>query len=110
MAFVMKALDNKQSPAKQITYSQFIQNVEAGNVKEVSFQGLDIIQGKFIDGFENGTYFELTGNTGDETFKILKSHNIIPNYKREEKQSFWSTVFINWFPMILLFVIFKCLK
>ena len=50
--------------------------------------------------------FKLTGNTGDETFRILRKHGIIPNYKEEEKQGLLSTIFINWFPMILLFVIF----
>ncbi|MFT6632844.1 MAG: cell division protease FtsH [Bacteriovoracaceae bacterium] len=106
MAFLMKALDQKQKTAKSITYSDFITAVETGNIKEVTFQGATKIQGKFIDGYEQGTFFELTGNTGDETFKILRAKGIIPNYKAEEKQSFLSTLFINWFPMILLFVIF----
>jgi len=106
MAFVMKVLEQKSSPAKQVTYSQFINAVEAGHVQEVTFQGSDGIIGKFKDGYENGMYFETTGNTGDETFKILRAAKIIPNYKKEEKQGLLSSILINWFPMILLFVIF----
>ena len=106
MAFAMKALDKKEEAAKTITYSDFVTAVEEGNVKEVTFQGDTNIQGKFTDGYERGAYFQLTGNTGDETFRILREHEIIPNYKKEEKQSLLSTIFINWFPMILLFVIF----
>jgi cell division protease FtsH len=106
MAFVMKALDQQRTPAKSISYSQFVQAVEAGHVSDVTFQGDSVIQGKFKDGYENGGVFELTGNTGDETFKILRSAGIVPNYKREEKQGLLSSILINWFPMILLFVIF----
>ncbi len=106
MAFVMKVLEQKHVQAKQINFSNFITAVEAGNVKEVTFQGENAIQGKFKEGYENGTYFELTGNTGDETFRILKTAGIVPNYKKEEKQGFLATLLINWLPMILLFLFF----
>lgn len=106
MAFVMKVLEQKTTTAKNINFSQFITSVESGNVKEVTFQGDNTIQGKFKEGYENGSYFELTGNTGDETFRILKGAGIIPNYKREEKQGFLATLLINWLPMILLFLFF----
>ena len=106
MAFVMKALEQKSTQAENIQFSQFITAVEAGNVKEVTFQGENTIQGKFADGYSKGSYFELTGNTGDETFRILKSAGIIPNYKKEEKQGFLATMLINWLPMILLFLFF----
>lgn len=106
MAFVMKVLEQKNIQAKNINFSQFITAVESGNVKEVTFQGDNTIQGRFKDGYENGSYFELTGNTGDETFRILKQAGIIPNYKREEKQGFLAAMLINWLPMILLFLFF----
>lgn len=106
MAFVMKVLEQKTVSAKNINFSNFITAVESGNVREVTFQGENTIQGKFKEGYESGSYFELTGNTGDETFRILKNHGIIPNYKREEKQGFLATLLINWLPMILLFVFF----
>jgi len=106
MAFVMKVLEQKTVSAKNIQFSNFITAVESGNVREVTFQGDNTIQGKFKEGYENGSYFELTGNTGDETFRILKTHGIIPNYKREEKQGFLATLLINWLPMILLFLFF----
>jgi cell division protease FtsH len=106
MALVMKVLEQKTVTAKNINFSNFITAIENGHVKEVTFQGDNAIQGKFKEGFENGSYFELTGNTGDETFRILKNAGIIPNYKREEKQGFLATLLINWLPMILLFLFF----
>lgn len=106
MAFVMKVLEQKTVSAKNINFSNFITAVEQGQVKDVTFQGDNTIQGKFKEGYENGSYFELTGNTGDETFRILKGAGIIPNYKKEEKQGFLASLLINWLPMILLFVFF----
>ena len=106
MAFVMKVLEQKTISAKNIKFSQFITAVEAGHIREVTFQGENLIQGKFKEGYENGTYFETTGATGDATFKILRDHGITPDYKREEKQGFLATLLINWLPMILLFLFF----
>ena len=106
MALVMKVLEQKTMTAKNINFSQFITAVEADQVRDVTFQGDNVIQGKFKEGYENASYFELTGNTGDETFRILRSKGITPNYKSAEKQSFLATLFINWLPMILLFVFF----
>ena len=106
MAFVIKVLEQSNVQRKRILYSNFIAAVETERVESVTFQGQNVIRGKFKPGYENGSEFELTGNTGDETFRILREHKIIPNYEREEKQGLVSTILINWFPMILLFVIF----
>jgi cell division protease FtsH len=105
-AFIAKVFDERAPIAKPIEYSDFINAVEQDRVQSVTFKGTNTIEGTFVDGYEKGKAFSLTGNTGDETFKILRDKGIIPNYKKEEKQSFLSTLFINWFPMILLFVIF----
>jgi cell division protease FtsH len=106
MAFIMKTIEQGQKPARNITYSQFIQAVENGHVQEVTFQPEYTILGRFKEGYENGTYFELTGNTGTETFNLLREKGITPNYKRDEKPGLLSTLLVNWFPMIILFVLF----
>ena len=80
MAFVMKVLEQKTISAKNIKFSQFITAVEAGHVREVTFQGDNVIQGKFKEGYENGTYFETTGNSGDESFLFLRAQGITPDY------------------------------
>ncbi|MBY0517268.1 MAG: ATP-dependent zinc metalloprotease FtsH [Bacteriovoracaceae bacterium] len=106
MAFIMKTIEQGQKPARNISFSQFIQAVENDHITEVTFQGENTIQGRFKEGYENGSFFELTGNTGDETFRILREKGIVPNYKREEKQGLLSSILINWFPMIILFGVF----
>ncbi len=106
MAFVMKVLEQKTVTQKNINYSNFITALKAGNVKEVTFQTENTIQGKFKDGYENGSYFELVGPTDADSRKTIESNGIIPNYKKEEKQGFLATLLINWLPMILLFLFF----
>jgi cell division protease FtsH len=105
-AFAVKTFEQKNPALKQISYSDFVSSVEAENIREVTFQGPSTIKGKFVEGYESGAYFTLVGNTGDETFKILRKKGITPNYKEEEKPSFLTSILLNWFPMILLFVIF----
>jgi cell division protease FtsH len=107
LAFVMNFVDkNNVEAIKKISYSEFIKAVADKNVMDVTFQGESTIQGKFVEGFESGSSFELTGSTGDITFNTLKENGITPNYKKEERQGLLSMIFINWFPIILLLVIF----
>ncbi len=106
MALLMRALEPQKRNVSKITYSNFISAVESGNVKEVTFQGESNIQGKFIDGYENGNSFELVGDTGEQTFKILREQGIIPNYKEAEKNNLFVKFLLNWFPILLLVGIF----
>ncbi|MAZ48036.1 MAG: cell division protein FtsH [Halobacteriovoraceae bacterium] len=106
MAFLMRALEPQKRNVSKITYSDFITEVESGNIAEVTFQGETTIQGKFVDNYKEGNTFELVGNTGEQTFKILKEQGIIPNYKETEKNSVFMKLFLNWFPILLLVGIF----
>jgi cell division protease FtsH len=107
LAFVMNFVDkNNVEVVKKISYSEFVKAVGDKNIMDVTFQGTNTIQGTFVEGFESGAAFELTGSTGDITFNILKEQGITPNYKKEERQGLLSMIFINWFPIILLLVIF----
>ena len=108
MVFAMKAIDRKDTTTKNISYSEFVDYVQDEQVKDVTFQGTNTIIGTFKDDALDfpGKSFLLVGSTGEQTFKILRENGITPNYKKEEKQSLLSTILINWFPMILIFVIF----
>lgn len=106
MALIAKVAVEEKTTYKRITYPEFIQAVEGNQVSEVTFKGDKRIFGRFVDGYEQGQRFTLTGTTGQETFDILKEHNIYPEYDEEEKQTFFTSLLISWGPMILLFVIF----
>ena len=93
---------------RQLSYSKFIEEVKVGNIREVTFQGKNIIKGTFKQVDEKGRtiYFKVIGNTGETTFKILGKHGIVPNYAEEEKENLFTSLLINWGPMILLILIF----
>ena len=107
-AVISKVMMEGRKGDRQISYSKFIDEVKAGNIREVTFQGKRTIKGTFKQLDEKGrtVYFKVTGDTGETTFKILGDHGIIPNYAEDEKQPLLTSILINWGPMILLIVIF----
>lgn len=106
MALLAKVAMVDKTNHKFIKYPEFVRAVEEKQVEEVVFKGKDTIMGKFKAGYESGSRFSLTGNTGDATFNILRENGIIPQYEEEEKQPFFTSLLLNWGPMILLIVIF----
>ncbi|MBF0363488.1 MAG: ATP-dependent zinc metalloprotease FtsH [Oligoflexia bacterium] len=107
MALIIKTFDQRQGRIEEITYSEFIDAVEKKLIQEVTFKGSSQkIFGKYKTDFKNGSSFELTGSTSKETFDILRTNGITPNYEEEEKPSMLATILINWGPMIILVLIF----
>ena len=106
MAFLAKVVGKNREAYQNITYSEFVNLVEQNQINEVVFKGKSTIIGKFKTTYNSGSSFRLTGNTGDITYKLLQDHKITPNYEDEEKPEFFTTLLINWGPMILLIVIF----
>ena len=106
LALLAKVVSQNKQDSRMLTYSSFVKHVESGQVAEVTFKGNNTIIGRFVEGYDNGSSFKLTGNTGESTIKVLREHNIVENYEEEEKADFLTTLLINWGPMILLLVIF----
>ena len=106
MAVVAKVVTEGKTVYKKINYSEFVRAVESGHIKDVTFKGKNTIIGQFKAGYENEARFKLTGNTGESTFDLLRKNSITPNYEEEEKQPLFTSILINWGPMILLIVIF----
>jgi cell division protease FtsH len=106
LALLAKVVSQNKQDSRMLTYSSFVKHIQSGQVAEVTFKGKNTIIGRFVDGYDNGGSFKLTGNTGESTIKVLREFNIIENYEEEEKADFLTTLLINWGPMILLLVIF----
>lgn len=105
-ALVVKVMQDGNTQIKKVTYSDFIGAVENKRIAEVTFKGKDKIIGKFKPEYEAGKTFQLIGNTGETTFKLLRSNGITPNYAEEDRDNLFTSLLINWGPMILLIVIF----
>lgn len=108
MAFVAKIASDGQQGFSKIQFPEFAQAVRSDYVEEVTIQGENTIIGKFRAGYkglEEGGRFQLTG---DKTLaiEILKEKEMLPEFAQEEGQTFFTSLLINWGPMILLIVIF----
>jgi len=101
MMILLFNMFNKPRPtADKITFSEFISHIESGKITAVVMQGNDI-SGKFEgkDGKEFRTYKPYSD--ADLTAKLLEKKVTI-NAKPEEEKFSWFSIFISWFPLILL--------
>lgn len=108
-ALIAKVATEGQRGQREITYPQFVQEVESGLVMDVTFQGDNKIFGRYVENYpEPGANrnFTLVGPTGEQSYRLLEKQGIIPKYKSEEKPTFFMSLLLNWGPMILLIVIF----
>ncbi|MBC7962379.1 MAG: ATP-dependent metallopeptidase FtsH/Yme1/Tma family protein [Steroidobacteraceae bacterium] len=101
MMILLFNMFNKPRPtAEKINFSDFMSHIESGKITAVVIQGNDI-SGKFEgkDGKEFHTYKPFSD--ADLTEKLLDKKVTI-NAKPEEEKFSWFSIFISWFPLILL--------
>lgn len=83
-----------------VPYSEFIQDVKRGAVKQVILQG-NTVQGVRDNGDRFVTYApEDKGMIGD-----LLAHNVTIQARPQEQQGVLMQMFISWFPMLLLIAV-----
>ena len=106
IAIVLMTLFNSfEAPREQrseMTYSDFIYNVKNGAVREVT------IEGQKIEGvMENGEAFKTFSPETDNRAMVgdLLNNNVTINAEEPESPSLLMTIFIQWFPFLLLIAI-----
>jgi cell division protease FtsH len=100
MMILLFNMFNKPRPtADKITFSDFITQVEAGKIASVTIQGNDII-GKY-EGKDGKEFRSYKPSDADLTDKLLEK-KITVNAKPEEEKFSWFSIFISWFPLLLL--------
>jgi len=96
---VFNNFGNRQVSSRPLEYSSFLQRVKQNDVDRVTIQGREIV-GKFKSGDSFTTYSPETDNKamiGD-----MLEHGVTIEAKPPEEQSLLLTIFINWFPLLLL--------
>ncbi|MFQ5995521.1 MAG: ATP-dependent zinc metalloprotease FtsH [Acidiferrobacterales bacterium] len=87
----------RQPQASPMEYSQFIAKVKQGQIDKVTIQGRNI-RGSLKNGGKFKTYAPADpGLIGD-----LLQHGVAIDAKPQDEQSLLLTIFINWFPLLLL--------
>ncbi len=102
---------SQHNKVKDFNYPKFLQALESKQVikdsivfNRTSQEIKGILNEKGAKAF-GGKDFIIEGNVDDKGFEILRSYGITPSYSNKDK-SFWTTILISWFPLLLLFGIF----
>ena len=86
-----------KSAPSSLDYSDFIEQVKAGRVKEVT------IQGRTIEGIDDqGQRFSTYSPGDDGLVGDLLNNNVIIKASPPEKPSILMSILINWFPLLIL--------
>ena len=92
--------ETRKSTGNTMTYSQFISSVKAGQVTSVT------IEGRNISGLTGSGERFMTMSPGDiHLVDDLLANNVEILAQEPEKQSVLMSIFISWFPMLLLIAV-----
>jgi cell division protease FtsH len=94
---VFNQFSQRQATLAQVEYSQFIEEVKRGQVAKATIEG-HVIKGVKTDGKRFSTY---APNDPWLVSDLLKS-GVAIEAKPEEQPSMLMSIFISWFPMLLL--------
>lgn len=95
---VFSSLGPRQSQGQKLSYSQFLQSVDKGDVSSVTIENQNI-SGMTRDGTTFSTFLPMRD---DYLLNGLIKKGINVSGKEPEQQSLLMHIFINWFPMLLL--------
>jgi len=104
IAVVLISVFNNFSPppsaSRQLSYSEFVDAVNNGDVKEV------MIDGRSIHGTTQGGDVFSTYSPGDPGLVgDLLDQRVVIRARPQEQQGFLTQIFISWFPMLLLIAV-----
>ena len=86
------------TPQSDVVFSDFMDQVEQGQITEVVISG-DNISGKYVD----GKAFQTTAPPKDpDLIKSLRQKNVRIVVVAPEQTSWYMSILISWFPMLLL--------
>ncbi len=97
VVLVFNFINYKHVEPNSMSFSDFIKDVEAGRVTEVTIQGNDL-SGKLVDGKD----FKTFSPSYPELVSTLRQNNVRITAKAIVDTPSWGTIFVSWFPMVLL--------
>ena len=98
MILLFNLFNKPQGVSSSLTYSEFISNVESKNISRVVING-DVISGTTLDGKPFQTIYPLIDR---DLIPMLRDSGVAIAVKEAQKDSWFMTIFVSWFPMLLL--------
>ena len=88
---------NSAQPLDQTSYTQFMDDAKAGKIRKVEVQGRKILVTP-----QSGAEYAITSPGDLWMVDDLRKNGVQVYGKAEEEPSVWTTIFVSWFPMLLL--------
>jgi len=89
---------------EEIPYSEFLANLESGDIKDLEFKGEEI-KGQYIGSTDDAVKnFKTTGPANDQLIKTLEEKGVTFKFDSDKEGSLTS-ILLNWAPLLLLVVI-----
>jgi cell division protease FtsH len=98
MILLFNLFNKPQGQVTSLTYSQFVAAVESHDITRVQISG-DIVSGTMLDGKAFRAVYPVND---DEMISILRNNGADISVKEVQKDSWLMTIFVSWFPMLLL--------
>jgi cell division protease FtsH len=100
MILLFNMMNHKGQQQKQITYTGFMQAVDAGKVSKVTIQGSDV-EGTFKD----KTQFKTYAPDDPQLIPELRKKDVVIQAKPSDDHNFWFTLLVSWGPILLLIAV-----
>ncbi len=100
MVLLFNLFNRPRVKPETISFSQFINAVEQGEVARVTIQGKKV-SGTYLDGRK----FKLFVPEYPDLVKNLREKGVQISAKPPEDSPFWQSILISWFPMLLLIAV-----
>lgn len=98
MILLFNLFNKPQGNTSSLTYSEFMSSVENKSINRVIISG-DTISGTLL----NGKPFQTIYPANDtDLIRILRDSGVDMTVKETQKDSWLMTIFVSWFPMLLL--------
>ncbi len=101
MILLFNLFNKPQGNITQLTYSEFMSNVEHKSINRVTISG-DVISGTLDNGKPFQTIYPITDM---DMIRILRDSGVDITVKESQKESWLMTIFVSWFPMLLLIAV-----
>ncbi|MDP3481217.1 MAG: ATP-dependent zinc metalloprotease FtsH [Desulfoprunum sp.] len=98
MILLFNIFNKPQTNPGTLTYSEFMSSIESKAITRVTISG-DVLSGTLQDGKPFQTIYPMADT---ELISILRKTGVDINVKEAQKDSLLMTIFVSWFPMLLL--------
>jgi cell division protease FtsH len=98
MILLFNIFNKQQSNTSTLSYTQFMDSVASKSINRINMNG-DVITGTMKDGKPFRTIIPANDS---ELLPSLRKAGVDVSVQENQKESFLTTIFISWFPMLLL--------